>query len=437
LRAIGEAGEARRSYESALAIRRKLAEDHPTVTEYQGDLAASHKDLGSLLSETGQTAEARAAHESALAIGQKLAGDHPTATRYQGDLADSHNNLGLLLWATGQPAEARHVYESALAIGRKLAEDHPTVTQYQADLAGNHINLGTLLGTTGRPAEARRAFEAALAIGWKLAEDHPEAPDFASLLGGMLNNLAAIDLDEKLFDKAREDLQEAITWQKKALATNPRHPRYRQLLSNHLTNWIKAARGLGRDDEAAEVRRDLDELQASDPRFEALDARLSAVLNGEVPKDNAERLALARRAYDTKKYAAAARLCAEALDADPMVAQSRQAQHAYNAACAAALAADGQGQDDPAPDDPTKLRLRQQALAWLKAELAVWTKLVVSGPPQASASVAQTLEHWRKDTDLAGVRDPEALEKLPEDERKAWRELGDGVAEALTKVKGE
>src|SRR5262249_53775108 len=155
-----------------------------------------------------------------------------------------------------------------------------------------------------------------------------------------------------------------------------------------------------------------------------------AVTKGEAPKANAERLALAQRAYDTGHYAVAARLWAEALDADPKVAESRQPPHRYNAACAAALVADGQGMDGPAPDDATRLKLRQQALAWLRSELAIWTTLVEWGPPQARAFVAQTLEHWRKDTDLAGVRDPEALVKLPEEERGEWRALWEQV-EAL------
>jgi serine/threonine-protein kinase len=430
----GQPAEARRSFESALAIRRELAEDHPTVTRYQGDLARSHNNLGALLSATGQMAEARRAYETALTIRRELAEEHPTVTGYQLELADSHGNLGLLLRDTGEPAEARRSFEAALAIRRKLADDHPSVTLYQGGLARSHNGLGLLLRATGQPAEARMAYEAALAIQRRLADDHPEAPDFASDLGGTLHNLAMIDLDEKHFDEAREDLLEAIAWQKKALATNPRHPTYRQFLSKHLTNLIKAARGLGRDDEAAEARRELDELNASDPRFEALDARLSAALKGEAPRDNAERLALAQRAYDTKRYALAARLWAEALDADPKLAEDRQTQHPYNAACAAALAASGQGIDDPPPDDAAKPRLRAQALGWLRPELAAWSKLVESGPPQAKAFVAQTLGHWEKDADLAGVRGPDALGKLPEEECGEWRALWEHVEALRTRA---
>ena len=117
-------------------------------------------------------------------------------------------------------------------------------------------------------------------------------------------------------------------------------------------------------------------LRDSDPAMVALDARLSAIIKGDQqPKDNAERLRLAQRAYDKALHATAARLWAEALAADPKLGDDRQAQHRYNAACAAALAGSGQGKDDPKPDDAAKAKLRKQALDWLKAELSAWKRV--------------------------------------------------------------
>ena len=97
-----------------------------------------------------------------------------------------------------------------------------------------------------------------------------------------------------------------------------------------------------------------------------------------------------------------------------------QAQHRYNAACAAAFAAQGQGKDDPPLGEPTKARWRKQAIDWLKADLAAWSK-VLERPAAARQSVSQTLQHWKLDSDLAGLRDAQAIRKLAEEERYACK----------------
>jgi hypothetical protein len=154
------------------------------------------------------------------------------------------------------------------------------------------------------------------------------------------------------------------------------------------------------------------------------------------PKDAAEGLDFAQLCSDTDRPAAAARLWADALAADPKLADDRQAQHRYNAACAAALAAAGRGQNDPKPDDAARAQLRQQALDWLRAERAAWSDALGEGPPPARPVIAQTLQHWRSDPDLAGVRDPNELAKLPEHEQTAWRALWADVDALLAKVLG-
>ncbi len=159
-------------------------------------------------------------------------------------------------------------------------------------------------------------------------------------------------------------------------------------------------------------------------RLAALAGRLPAVLAGkDRPADPTEWLAFAQMAYDTKRYAAAARLLSEALAADPKLGDDRQAGHRYNAACTAALAAAGQGKDEPPPDAAARAELRRKALDWLRAELATWSKVLDSDDARARAFVAQILRHWKQDTDLAGVRDGDAVATLPADERRAWQAL--------------
>jgi WD40 repeat protein/tetratricopeptide (TPR) repeat protein len=151
-------------------------------------------------------------------------------------------------------------------------------------------------------------------------------------------------------------------------------------------------------------------------------------------KDNAGRLAFAQLFYDRQKFASAARFWAEALASDPKLGDDRQAQDRYHAARAAALAAAGQGKDEPPLDDGAKANLRRQALDWLKAELTVWTRQLASDPSEARAAIEETLSRWQKDPDLAGIRDGAALAKFPAEEQKAFTQLWADVGALLKKA---
>ena len=105
-----------------------------------------------------------------------------------------------------------------------------------------------------------------------------------------------------------------------------------------------------------------------------------------------------------RMHAAAARFSAEALASDPKLGDDRRAQHRYDAACSAALAAAGKGEDAADLDDEAKAKLRGQARDWLKADLTALGKLLTSGPPQARPFIVRALSRWQKDADLAGLR---------------------------------
>jgi serine/threonine-protein kinase len=172
-------------------------------------------------------------------------------------------------------------------------------------------------------------------------------------------------------------------------------------------------------------------------RQASLAHRLPAVLAGRLnPGDAAETLGFAQLCYEKKLHGASARFWSEAFQAQPKLAQDMQAQHRYNAACAAALAGCGQGKDDPPLDEAARERWRKHALDWLKADLAAWATVLRTGPAEAPQAIVKTLQHWKADTDLAGLRDHEALKRLPEAEQKACRALWAEVDALLAKAQG-
>ncbi|MGC8640205.1 MAG: hypothetical protein ACP5XB_10065 [Isosphaeraceae bacterium] len=165
-----------------------------------------------------------------------------------------------------------------------------------------------------------------------------------------------------------------------------------------------------------------------------LNQKFPVILSGKAKlADAAEAVILAQIASIKDLYGAAARFWDDAFQAQPALANDWKAGNRYNAACATALAGCGQGKDDP-PLAAAKARWRKQAIGWLRAELAGWSKMIENGPPQAGQAAAGMLQHWLTDPDLAGIRDPDALKQLPEAERAACRALWADVAALVAKA---
>jgi tetratricopeptide (TPR) repeat protein len=159
-------------------------------------------------------------------------------------------------------------------------------------------------------------------------------------------------------------------------------------------------------------------------RWIELDERLPAILRGEgVPDAPGELRELAELCYRKRWCVASARFWAAAFAAAPRLAEETDHHHRYDAACSAALAGTGRGKDTPLPDGPPKEKLRQQARAWLRADLAAHAARLGMLDEKGKKEIARQLSHWKHDPDLAGVREPDALAKLPERERDDWRAL--------------
>ena len=379
--------------------------------------AITHTNLGIALRNQGKLDEAVVEHRAAirlrpndaeahtylgvaLAIQGKLddaIAEHRAAILLKPDLALAHTNLGITLQIQGKLDLAMAEFRTAIG----LKPDEAGVT---------HHNLANALRDRGNLDEAMAEYRAAIRL----------MPDLAP---------AHMSLGVTLRDQGK--LAEAMAEYRTAIQLNPGLP------EAHF-NFGIALRAQGKLEDALASFRRAGELAspgsslvqmisseiAQVEKQIALSGRLPAILRGEdKPAGNPERLAFAQLCYDQGLYTAAARLWGEALAGDPKLGDDRQAGHQYNAACAAALAAAGKDKNEPLPDDVAKAKLRQQALDWLKAELATWTNLLESAPPQARQAIVQTLDHWKKDSDLAGVREAEALAQLPPDEQKAWRTL--------------
>jgi tetratricopeptide (TPR) repeat protein/tRNA A-37 threonylcarbamoyl transferase component Bud32 len=379
---LGTALVARGKTDEAIAAYRKAIEIDPRHM-------LAHSNLGAALSDTGKVDEAIAACRKAIAIDPRH--------------ANTHNNLGVALYAGGKTDEAIAAYRKAVEIdprhmlahlnlGAALSDtgkvDEAIAACRKAiDLDPKHARtwyaLGNCLMARGRLIEAAAAFRKTIAIDGELAEAHCN-------LGHVLGR-------QGRFAESLESLRRGH-----ALGAKRPDWRYPSAL------WVRRAE-----------------------RLVALDKQLPEVLSGKrVLASVAERIDLARFCATSRRYAAGVRLYEEAFTAEPTLANNLQGGHRYLAACAAALGGSGKG-DAAKLDEKEKGRLRGRSLAWLRADLALRRKQLESGTPTERLAGQRALRSWRKELDLAGVRDPAALENLPESEREEWKKLWSEVAALL------
>jgi tetratricopeptide (TPR) repeat protein len=294
------------------------------------------------------------------------------ATQIQPDFAAAHSNLGNVLRAQGKLDQAVESLREAIRL--------------KPDLATAHYNLGITLRAQGKLDQAVESYRKAIRFKPDYAEAHCNLGLLLGTMGRFREALELLEQGHALGSKLPD-------WQ------------------NPSQEWVRQHR-----------------------RFLELDTRLPEILKGEAkPTDAAERLELATVCYRKGLHAASARFADEAFAEKPALANNPQTGSRYNAACSASLAGSGQGKDETMPDEEARIKLRKLALGWLQSDLAIWSKILDGGnEPARKQAVLRTLAHWREDADLAGIRDAEALVRLPEAEREAWKTFWADV-EALHK----
>ena len=377
--------EAYNSLGNVLRLQKKLPEAvdaYRKTVQLRPDYATAYNSLGTVLAEQKKLPEAEAAFRKGVQL--------------QPSYAPAYNNLGSVL------AEQKKLPEAVDAFRKAV--------QLQPNYAPAHKNLGNALAEQKKLPEAEAALRKAIQL----------QPNFALAyfnLGNVLKDQAKLTEAENAFHKAIE-FQPAFAEAHFNLGLMLRQQgRFKDALVEIKRGHELVARNPGGRDPSAQLVRQAE-------RLVELDAKLPAVLKGETkPANSSERLELANICTIKQLYAAAARFSLEAFTDEPKYAENLTLQVRYNAACAAALAGCGQGKDADTLDAKEQARLRQQALDWLRADLAAWGKLLEKNPEMAKAAVARTLAHWLEDTDFNGVRGAEALAKLPEGERDDWQQL--------------
>jgi serine/threonine protein kinase/Flp pilus assembly protein TadD len=420
---LGLALDAQGRTEEALAAYRKAVDLDPNNPGAQSNLAND-------LADTDQLDEAIAACRRAIAV-------DPTG-------ALAHANLGYLLRKKGRLDEATAECRLALHLDPKQAVAHYNLglcleVQCQWDEAVAEYRLAIELDPSGAPAHHE--------LGWCM---HAQGR-WDEAMGEYRR---AIDLDPKLSSphqnigiilRSRGKREEALAEFRKAAELDPAAEISQEALVDGLLRCgrfaeARTAAQHGLDTVPADkpLRPNLRQKVELCDRMLALDAKAAAILQGqEEPGDPAQQLEAARLCMDYGRPYAAARFYAGALAAQPALADDLASSNRYDAAelargnrydaaCAAARAAAEPNSDETRLSVAERTRLRGQALEWLRADLAKRAELQKGGTSEGGALVI-----WRKNPDLAGVRDPAPLAALPDEERRQWEHFWADAAALL------
>jgi tetratricopeptide (TPR) repeat protein len=434
---LGLALEKQGKYDEAAKCYRKALELNPSSS-------MACNNLGWALHQMGKTDEGVALLTRAIQIDARNAWAHNNLgviLRDQGklNLAAEHfekameldprfalpvRNLGGVRYRQGKTDQAEKLFLKAIEIDPNYPNARMDLAGLQFDRgqlddaivnyrvavgldpksAGASSSLGVVLSARGREAEAAALYRKAMQLDPKFAI----APaNLADVLVRQGKPAEAEAMCRKAL-QLNPDLDVAVINLAEALLGQARYAEAREAVSRALTMFPPGSHNRA---EVEDVARQVE-----------LGYRLTDILKGkDRPNNAAQAIDFAELCRRQWRLTDAARLYNKAFTDDPKLASDWQAGHRFKAACAAALAACGNGEGAPGPKDKEREWLHNQARTWLRenGRLLVWRlRNSSSASPAAIAQVQRCLN----DDDLAGVREPAGLTQLPESQRQQWEE---------------
>jgi len=365
----------------------------------------------------------------------EAADSYRDALRMDHELAPAHNNLGEILADQGGLEQAIDHYQQALAIDPNFAK-----AEYLLGVA--LLAKGRFDEAAESDRKARRSAPDDVGIhDWNLGLALDDALEHYHQSLGIDANWTPADNDLGSISPGQDRLSKVIDHFRQALRIDPE-----LALAHGALGQVLLAQGHFSEAQAA-TRRCLDLLPKTDwrhrnltyqmqrcERLLALAGRLPALLQGkDKPADAAECLHFADLCRIKRQFAAAAGLFADALARSPPLPDDLHASFRHNAPSAAILAGSGRGENGARLSEAE--RWRKQAKEWMQSDLADWAKKLDHGPLADRLSVIRILTHWRADPDLAGLRDPDALDNVPLAESQECRKLLSDIDVLLKRLK--
>jgi eukaryotic-like serine/threonine-protein kinase len=434
------------------------------ATAVDPSFAEAYANLGDLLGEMGQVDDAIAACQKAVALNAKS--------------VEACNNLAANYFRKGNWPEAIKTYKRATALSPLNATIHAnlgeafrqkgdldeavracrTAIQLDPQYLSGYLNLDAVL-------RDKRDFNGAIAVldeAMKLAPQNPLVHDRRALdlrlkgdrTGAIDEYRKAIALDPKLENAQwglglllwqEGDVEGAIPCYEKVLELNPKNGDVLFGLGKlylRVGRFAEAEKRFLESEKVGSVvpgnKLPARELIEQTRHLAELDAKLTLVLAGkEKVAEGIDLMTLGVLCFENKQmYLSATHFFTEGFAASPQLASDYRKQYRSSAARSAVLAAQGKGKEADKLMESDPPRLRRQALMWLKADLASWSKQLASEKAADREEARRSFEAWQKTPDLAAVREAAALQKLPQAERAEWASFWEKVSDLLKSSTG-
>jgi serine/threonine protein kinase/Flp pilus assembly protein TadD len=361
-----------------------------------------------------------------------------TSLRHRPDSANGHYSVGMALHHQGKTDDAVAEFREAIRLKPGLVEAYVNLGALLCDFKKDYEGAITALRTAIRLQPDHVAAHRNLSVALQKQGKLPEAEEMLRKLVRLKPNDAAAQFCLANALLRQKKLGEAVAAYQKVLALTPGDAEAHCNLGHALRDqgrFADALVELKKGHELGSRRPDWSypsaRWVASCERLLELDGRLPGILKGEArARDWNEQFEFARLCGLKRLSVAAARLYQEGLSTRPVRTAFR-----FSAGCAAVLAGCGKGKDAASLDARDRARWRQQGLEWLRADLGIRRRRLEAGSSQERKAVQRTLEFWKGNADLAGVRDRAALTQLPPAEREAWQQFWADVEALLRQAR--
>jgi eukaryotic-like serine/threonine-protein kinase len=226
----GEAAEARRNAERALALSRQEAPGLDPRAR-RSHIAHALFAVGFVAYHQGDRAASESALNEQTQLAEELHAEDPADRALTQLLGSGHWALAGTLWTRQQLASALKHFERARELQEGLAQAMPENALVRRQLAYTYESIGNMLSTSGEPARAVPALERALALRRELAGLDARNVDARVNLTAAEKSLALGLVLAKRPAEALTHLDAAIRSAEEGLAADPRNVRLREQLA--------------------------------------------------------------------------------------------------------------------------------------------------------------------------------------------------------------